>query len=157
MMPQCMWILLNYRADRNDQVWHRGGGNTSGEPRHIIQVHYCDAWAVELFQEGWDEERVQDAAAKQEAAHIGAAGGRMPDPCAWQCIVCTAGSVECSFAYARCIRDAVMKGKLCVNPPEFTYPKRSWEAMSAKQRALIEPILATGAAYQQVEVSSDAS
>ena len=44
-----------------------------------------------------------------------------------------------------------MKGKLCVNPPEFTYPKRSWEAMSAKQRALIEPILATGAAYQQVK------
>ncbi len=64
-----------------DQVWHRGGSNTSGEARHIIQVHYCDAWAVELFQEGWDEERVQDAAAKLEAARTGAAGGRLPNPC----------------------------------------------------------------------------
>eukprot|EP01043_Picozoa_sp_COSAG02_P070612 COSAG02_NODE_12575_length_1523_cov_1.678371_1_plen_75_part_10 len=44
-----------------------------------------------------------------------------------------------------------MKGKLCVDPPEFTYPKSSWEAASTKQRALIEPVLATGAAYQQVK------
>lgn len=78
---QRTWIIPYYRPGI-EQVWHRGGGNTSGEPRHIIQVHYCDAWAVELFQEGWDEERVQDAAAKQEAAFIGASGGRLPNPCA---------------------------------------------------------------------------
>ena len=44
-----------------------------------------------------------------------------------------------------------MKGKLCVDPPEFTYPKSSWEAASAKQRALMEPVLTTAAAYQQVK------
>ena len=34
-----------------------------------------------MFQEGWAEERMQDAASKQEAARIGVAGGANPNPC----------------------------------------------------------------------------
>ena len=37
-----------FRSD----VWHRGGGNTCGEQRHIIQNHYCSRWLAERFQEG---------------------------------------------------------------------------------------------------------
>ena len=58
---------------------HRGGGNTCGEPRHIIQVHYCDALWVQLFHEGWDEERVSDAEAKQEAARKSGRDGPNPN------------------------------------------------------------------------------
>lgn len=134
-------------------MWHRGGGNTSGEPRHIIQVHYCDAWAVELFQEGWDEERVQDADAKLKAARTGAAGGRNPSPCVFEGVCGTLHPVPLQTHSPMLLlrSDAVMKAKLCVNPPEFTYPESSWATASTKQRALIEPILATGAAYQQVK------
>jgi hypothetical protein len=112
----CLLIQVMFRSD----VWHRGGGNTSGEARHLIQVHYCDAWSVKRFQEvstsidsgcwscacalqyylgissrdissicmsdvcgwqGWDEERMEDAEAKQQAAIDGAAGGPNPNPC----------------------------------------------------------------------------
>ena len=55
-----------FRSD----VWHRGAGNTCGEARHILQVHYCDAWWVEHFVEGWDE----------ELGRRSEAGGNAPNP-----------------------------------------------------------------------------
>ena len=47
--------------------------------------------------------------------------------------------------------DALMKAKLSVDPPEFTYPASSLAAATPKQRKLLEPVLASGAAYQQVK------
>ena len=47
--------------------------------------------------------------------------------------------------------DALMKAKLSVDPAEFTYPASSLAAATPKQRKLLEPVLASGAAYQQVK------
>jgi hypothetical protein len=112
-----------FRSD----VWHRGGGNTCGEARHILQVHYCDAWWVEHFVEGWDEERMQDAEAKQELGRKSEAGGDAPNP------------------------DAVLKGLLSYEEPRWSYPESSWAAATPWQRDLMSPILITGTAYQPVK------
>ena len=111
-----------FRSD----VWHRGGGNTCGKPRHIIQVFYIDSWLVERFCEGWDEERMWDADAKQRAAAHSFPGGPSPNP------------------------DAILKAKLSKAAPEFCYPPATLAAASSELRALLEPVATTGAAYQQV-------
>ena len=95
-----------FRSD----VWHRGGGNTNGEPRHIIQVFYIDRWLVDRFHEGWEEERMTDAESKQRAAADSFPGGLHPNP------------------------DTVLKAKLSTPVSEFTYPAATLAAASPRLR-----------------------
>ena len=58
MPDQSLMVMAGDCVMFRSDVWHRGGGNTCGEQRHIIQNHYCSRWLAERFQEGWEEERV---------------------------------------------------------------------------------------------------